>query len=160
MGQYSVNYTRQSYPSNISSLEHHLWQRKAAEEDFWRASASGWHCKTSSMEGAAMQGPGGGTAAQTLHSQRAAHLWWVGCGHGGDAAAWLVGAGKLLGGRGTGTGAGKEASPRGSRCCGGVGSSQRAGVRIHPHGTGPIHVHMDNLLKGRSSSSASPAVLL
>lgn len=43
-----------------------------------------------------MQGPGGGTAAQTLHSQRAAHLWWVGCGHGGDAAAWLVGAGKLL----------------------------------------------------------------
>lgn len=159
---HTLNYTHQSYPPNISSLEHHLCRRKAAEENFWRASASGWHCKTSSIEGAAMQGPGGGTAAQTLHSQSAAHLPWIGYGQRGDSAAWLVGAGKLLGGRGTGTGAGKEASPRGSRCCGGVGSAQAAGVQIHPrpHGTEPIHVRVDNLLKGTSSSSASPALLL
>lgn len=86
-----------------------------------------------------------GVEQQHRHcTQSAAHLPWIGYGHRGDAAAWLVGAGKLLGGRGTGTGTGKEASPRGLRCCSGVGSAQRAGVRIHPHphGTEPICVHV------------------
>lgn len=40
----------------------------------------------------------GGTAVQTLHSQAAEHPPWIGYGQRGDAAAWLVGAGKLLGG--------------------------------------------------------------
>lgn len=158
---HTLNYTHQSYPSNISSLEHHLWQRKAAEEDFWRASASGWHCKTSSMEGAAMQGPGGGTAAQTLHPQSCTSpvgwLWaaWGRCSLAGGSREAAGGERNRHRGRQGGITEGFEVL----RWC---GAAQPAGVQIHPRprGTEPIHVRVDNLLKGRSSSSASPALLL
>lgn len=159
-GTYSVNDTHQSYPSNISSLEHHLWQGKAAEEDFWRASASGWHCKTSSMEGAAVQGSGGGTAAQTLRSQSAAHpVGWVWASWGRCSLAG--GAGKMLAGRETGTGAGKEASPRagGTAVVWGQPSQQECECTHIHTGHNPF-MSMGNLPKGRSSSSASPALLL
>lgn len=167
-GTYSVNYTHQSYPSNISSLEHHLWHRKAAEEDFWRASASGWHCKTSSMEGAAMQGPGGGTAAQTLHSECCTSpVDWI-------WASW--GRCSLAGGSREAAGGQRDRHRdwQGGITKGfevlqwcGVSPASRSEnpstwdrANLCPRGTEPIHVHMDNLLKGRSSSSASPGVLL
>lgn len=163
-----MNYTHQSHSSNVSSLEHHLWQRRAAEEDFWGASASGWHCKTSSREEAAEQGLEGGTAAHPLHTHisgwtargiRYSIMGMSQLGWCGEESCW--------GGRGMGTVGGEEASARGLRCCSSAGQQQcalhgccrvspvsgSAEVRINPHGTEPIHVHMVTLLKGRSSSS-------
>lgn len=146
-GTCSVNRTQQSHPSSISSLEHCLRPGRAAEH--WGAgscragSASGWHCKPI---GVAEAGPWGGMAAQALrtHALRCAHICCAAHTSAAPRTHLLRRASRAArgstykhrgnvtarpeescqGGRGMDSAGGKEASPRGWRCCSGVGYQQ------------------------------------